>query len=47
MEEQSFTMECACGDASCRKTIGDFSLLPKPLRERYLAQGIVMQFILD
>jgi len=46
MEEHSFTMQCLCGAPSCREWVRDFSTLPRPLRERYLAQGIVMDFIL-
>lgn len=46
MEEQSFTMKCLCGAPACRKVITDFSTLPRPLREKYIAQGVVMSFIL-
>lgn len=46
MEEQSFTMRCLCGAPNCRGTVADFSTLPGALQERYLAQGIVMSFIL-
>jgi hypothetical protein len=45
MEEQSFTMECGCGSPLCRKVIRDFSTLPAATRARYIAQGIVMRFI--
>jgi hypothetical protein len=46
MEEHSFTMQCLCGAPTCREWVRDFSTLPQPLRERYLAQGIVMDFIM-
>jgi len=46
MEEHSFTMQCLCGAPTCREWVRDFSTLPGPLRERYLARGIVMDFIL-
>jgi len=46
MEEASFTMECLCGSPACRQVVRDFSTLPKDLRLRYVAQGIVMSFIL-
>lgn len=46
MEEDSFAMQCLCGAPTCREWIRDFSTLPRSLRERYLAQDIVMDFIL-
>lgn len=46
MDEQSFTMDCLCGAPGCRKVIGDFSTLPAATQERYIAQRIVMNFIL-
>lgn len=46
MEEHSFTMQCLCGAPMCREWVRDFSTLPRLLRERYLTQGIVMDFIL-
>lgn len=45
MEEQSFTMDCLCGAAQCRRVIRDFSTLPQHIQERYLDLGIVMSFI--
>jgi hypothetical protein len=46
MEEDSFAMQCLCGAPRCREWVRDFSTLPQPLRKRYLARGIVMDFIL-
>jgi hypothetical protein len=46
MEEHSFTMQCLCGMHTCREWVQDFSTLPRALREHYIAQGIVMDFIL-
>ena len=46
MEEDSFAMQCRCGAPTCREWVRDFSTLPRALRERYLAQGMVMDFIL-
>lgn len=45
MEEHSFTMPCLCGAPECRKWVRDFSTLPRRVRESYLAQAIVMDFI--
>jgi hypothetical protein len=46
MEEHSFTMRCLCGAPACREWVRDFSTLPPSLREHYVTQGIVMDFIL-
>jgi hypothetical protein len=46
MEEHSFTMRCLCGAPACREWVRDFSTLPRSLREHYVTQGIVMDFIL-
>ena len=47
MEEQSFTMHCLCGAATCRQRVADFSTLPSTVQERYLALDIVMSFIVQ
>ena len=47
MEEQSFTMNCRCGTVGCRRVVTDFSTLPCAVRRRYIAQRIVMRFILE
>ena len=46
IEEQSFTMRCLCGAPQCRHVVADFSNLPPKVRERYVAERIVMDFIL-
>jgi hypothetical protein len=46
MEEQSFTMRCSCGAPGCRGIVADFSTLPPVVQAHYIAQGIVMSFIL-
>jgi SET domain-containing protein len=45
MEEQSFTMRCLCGAPNCRRVVADFSTLPAEVQASYIAQGIVMSFI--
>ncbi|HWH71469.1 MAG TPA: SET domain-containing protein-lysine N-methyltransferase [Candidatus Sulfotelmatobacter sp.] len=47
MEEQSFTMRCLCGAPECRHLVTDFSTLPPHVKERYIAEEIVMSFILQ
>jgi hypothetical protein len=39
-------MQCLCGAPMCREWVRDFSTLSQALREHYIAQGIVMDFIL-
>lgn len=40
-------MPCRCGAASCRGVVGNFSTLPEPLRRKYLALGVVGDFVLE
>jgi hypothetical protein len=47
MEEHSFTMGCLCGAPRCRHVVADFSTLPLNVQERYLAERVVMSFILQ
>jgi hypothetical protein len=45
MDEDYYQMNCDCGCQTCRKVVTDFKWLPAATRERYLRQGIVMEFI--
>lgn len=45
MNERYETMNCACGHHSCRKIVGDFEVLPVPVRRRYLRLRVVQSFI--
>lgn len=45
MSEQLETMQCLCGQATCRRVIGDFHDLPRAVKDRYLAARLVQQFI--
>ncbi|MFO0775296.1 MAG: SET domain-containing protein [Nitrospiraceae bacterium] len=45
MDDGHWTMECRCGEVSCRGRILDFRQLPAPLQRRYLQQGIVQSFL--
>ena len=47
MLERHWTMECACGENTCRKIITDFDLLPTELQLKYLQVNIVLPFIAD
>jgi SET domain-containing protein len=47
MLERYWTMECHCGAVTCRKEVDDFDTLPEGLQSKYIAQGIVMPFILE
>ena len=38
---------CRCGSKSCRGVIGNFTTLPRTLQQRYLALGIVGDFVLE
>jgi SET domain-containing protein len=45
MDEELWTMQCACGHSDCRGVIGDFKYLAPELQERYIAMGIVPRFV--
>jgi hypothetical protein len=45
MQENHWTMECRCGEKACRRVITDFRLIPPDTQRRYLALGIVQNFI--
>jgi hypothetical protein len=45
MDEDLWTMECRCGDARCRRVVRDFKYLPARARARYLALGVVPDFV--
>ncbi len=45
MEGDSWTMVCKCNGSSCRKIVGNFSSLSPLVQEKYLALGIVQDFI--
>lgn len=38
-------MACECGSKSCRKVIADWNDIPEAVREFYLAQGAVLDFL--
>ncbi len=47
MSEDHWTMDCRCGESSCRGTIGDFVFLPTKVQKRYQNLGIVPAYILE
>lgn len=46
MDEDLWTMVCACGHGSCRGVVADFRTLPEGLREHYLKMGVVPRFVI-
>jgi SET domain len=44
--DDGWLMDCCCGSSICRGKIGDFSDLPLELQQKYIALGIVPDFIL-
>lgn len=46
MLERSWSIDCKCGAPNCRNKIDDFDTLPVAQQQFYIAQGIVMPFIL-
>lgn len=47
MLEHHWHMKCKCHKPQCRKVIGDFTLLPKALQQKYILLNIVQPFILE
>ena len=46
-DHEALTMVCRCGSNTCRGVVRDFPELPLAIQERYLAIGIVMDFIVE
>jgi len=47
MSEDRWTMHCDCRSPGCRGIIDDFHTLPAALQDKYLAMGIVSDFIVQ
>ena len=47
MDEDLWTMPCACGESICRHVIGDFKRLPDTVRATYLRMGIIPAFVAE
>jgi SET domain-containing protein len=45
MDEDDFTMACACGNATCRGLIRDGKHLPEEVWQRYLSLGILPVYV--
>lgn len=45
--DDDWEMACLCGEDNCRKTIRAFISLPEELKQRYIKEKIVPQYILD
>lgn len=43
--DDPWRMACACGTPHCRGTVGTFDELPPDLRRRYVALGIVSDYV--
>jgi uncharacterized protein len=47
MSEDHWTVECRCGEPTCRRVVLGFHHLPPITQNRYLQLGIVQRFIVD
>jgi hypothetical protein len=45
-DDDIWTMRCNCGESTCRSRIKRFGSLPRALKERYLAGGLVPRYII-
>lgn len=42
-ENSDWRMDCKCGNNSCRKIIGNYSVLPQKIRQRY--KGYISEYL--
>jgi len=47
MDEDNWTLNCVCGESSCRKVIRDFKDLPLEVQQKYCDLNIVQSFITE
>jgi hypothetical protein len=47
LDEGDFTMACRCGRPTCRGVIGDGRDLPQAVWDRYLALGILPEYVIE
>jgi uncharacterized protein len=45
MDEDDFEFDCLCGSPTCRGRIRDFKHLPAELKRKYLALGVVPEYL--
>lgn len=45
--EDDWALDCNCGSKNCRKKISDFKYLPADVREKYIALGIVPDYVIE
>lgn len=44
--DEWYTMNCSCHNLNCRKTIGSFERLPPEFKKKYIALGIIPEYLL-
>jgi len=47
MDEDSWEIECDCGNKNCRKRIRDFKYLPKKIQQKYARLEIVPKYLVE
>jgi len=45
MDEDDWELDCVCGSKNCRKRIRDFKYLPREIQEKYVAAGVVPDYV--
>lgn len=45
--EDDWALDCNCGSKNCRKKISDFKYLPADVRAKYIALGIVPDYVIE
>eukprot|EP00698_Gefionella_okellyi_P005261 TRINITY_DN14796_c0_g1_i1.p1 TRINITY_DN14796_c0_g1~~TRINITY_DN14796_c0_g1_i1.p1 ORF type:complete len:180 (+),score=14.31 TRINITY_DN14796_c0_g1_i1:63-602(+) len=47
MDGEPWSMECGCGEKSCRGVVGNFVDLPREVQEFYISNGVLPKHIID
>ena len=47
MLDDDWEMTCRCGSENCRKVVREFRTLPPDVQQRYVALGIVPDYVMN
>lgn len=46
MDEDEWELDCNCKTPGCRGSVGDFKNLPKAVQDKYIALGVIPEYLL-
>jgi hypothetical protein len=47
VDDVIWSMECKCGQPTCRKVIGDFQTMPHEQKQYYLKKGAMIKHLMN